>query len=91
MRGLRGWPREDPRSPLATSYEAAAKGIEDQFRRQLDGLRRRFREWEIPAVLRALQEERRHALRLLQERRAGELFSERQERKRRRPPPQLHL
>jgi hypothetical protein len=38
---------------------------------KLAGLRRRLRPWEIPAAVRALQEEKEAALRALRERRAG--------------------
>ena len=50
---------------------------------QLVGLRRRFREWEIPAVLRTLRAQRDAEIQIMQERRATDAFREREERRRR--------
>jgi hypothetical protein len=70
------------------SYEAEAAAISGLFRMKLAGLRRRLRPSEIPAAVRALQDEKRAALRAVKERREIARFGERQAQKQARAPPE---
>jgi hypothetical protein len=60
------------------SYAAEAEAINATFAAKLAGLRRRLPKWEIPAAVRALQEERQASLRAVQERRHVERISSRE-------------
>jgi hypothetical protein len=71
------------------SYEAEAAAINAVFRMKLIGLRRRFRPWEIPAVMRAIRDEKQAAMQAMRERRQAAGFAERQRRRQARAPPQV--
>jgi hypothetical protein len=82
VEGSCGWHREDRGSgPASTSYGALADEIAATFATRLAGLRQQLRSWEMPAAVRALQDEKHAALRALRERLATARHSEREGRR----------